>query len=336
MEGELTELETSLYRAFLRASGELARPLSHAAAVVGRPSDELDKALARLVDVGLVRAHDGDRYSAVSPLLAEALVLGVAEIELSARRTEIETRRAAIRQVIPDWAETLRQAPSPAPVDVVSDSAASGNVLMHYAERCQRELLAVVPGRMPARIDERTRTANLYTLRRGVKVRVLYQHLVLRDRPAREYLRELAGMGARLRFASSVPYRLMVIDGDLALLSIPGSEPGQLGVVVVHERHVVDWVVSTFEQLWADAAQLDELLDPVQAGDGEIDHTRTAILRMMADGEKDEAISRRLSISVRTCRRYIADYMAQVGATSRFQAGVIASRTGHLDSVPAI
>jgi DNA-binding NarL/FixJ family response regulator len=51
----------------------------------------------------------------------------------------------------------------------------------------------------------------------------------------------------------------------------------------------------------------------------------------MADGEKDEAISRRLSISVRTCRRHIADYMAQVGATSRFQAGVIASRNGHLD-----
>jgi len=30
--------------------------------------------------------------------------------------------------------------------------------------------------------------------------------------------------------------------------------------------------------------------------------------------------------------RQIADYMAQVGATSRFQAGVIASRAGHIDS----
>ena len=48
----------------------------------------------------------------------------------------------------------------------------------------------------------------------------------------------------------------------------------------------------------------------------------------MAEGEKDEAISRRLSISVRTCRRHIADYMAQVGASSRFQAGVIAARAG--------
>jgi DNA-binding NarL/FixJ family response regulator len=52
----------------------------------------------------------------------------------------------------------------------------------------------------------------------------------------------------------------------------------------------------------------------------------------MAEGEKDEAISRRLSISVRTCRRHIADYMAQVGATSRFQAGVIAARSGHTET----
>jgi DNA-binding NarL/FixJ family response regulator len=55
----------------------------------------------------------------------------------------------------------------------------------------------------------------------------------------------------------------------------------------------------------------------------------------MAEGEKDEAISRRLSISVRTCRRHIADYMAQVGATSRFQAGVIAARAGHTDTPSA-
>ena len=54
----------------------------------------------------------------------------------------------------------------------------------------------------------------------------------------------------------------------------------------------------------------------------------------MGEGDKDEAISRKLSVSVRTCRRHIADYMTQVGATSRFQAGVIAAREGHLDAVP--
>ena len=91
-------------------------------------------------------------------------------------------------------------------------------------------------------------------------------------------------------------------------------------------------MVATFEQLWAEASPLEEVINKQSQDDTEIDHTRAAILRLMAEGEKDEAISRRLSISVRTCRRHIADYMAQVGATSRFQAGVIAARAGHTDT----
>ena len=95
---------------------------------------------------------------------------------------------------------------------------------------------------------------------------------------------------------------------------------------------MIAWVVATFEQLWAEASPLDEVMHKEQGDTTELDQTRAAILRLMAEGEKDEAISRRLSISVRTCRRHIADYMLQVGASSRFQAGVIAARAGHTDT----
>ena len=123
---------------------------------------------------------------------------------------------------------------------------------------------------------------------------------------------------------------VLVIDRKVALLPIPTDDPAKHGLAVVREPNVIAWVISTFEQLWAEAQTLEDALSRDQE-DAELDQTRTAILRLMAEGEKDEAISRRLSISVRTCRRQIADYMAQVGATSRFQAGVIAARAGHLD-----
>ena len=97
---------------------------------------------------------------------------------------------------------------------------------------------------------------------------------------------------------------------------------------------MIAWIIATFEQLWAEALPLEDVITR-RHDDTEIDQTRAAILRLMAEGEKDEAISRRLSISVRTCRRHIADYMAQVGATSRFQAGVIAARAGHTDTPSA-
>ena len=99
----------------------------------------------------------------------------------------------------------------------------------------------------------------------------------------------------------------------------------------MRERAVVTWIIATFEQLWAEAAPFEDVFSR-DDDETEIDETRAAILRLMAEGEKDEAISRRLSISVRTCRRHIADYMTQVGASSRFQAGVIAARAGHTDA----
>jgi DNA-binding CsgD family transcriptional regulator len=327
--GQLADLEVELYRALLTQPGST---LSQIAAQLGRTAGDLDKPAAALSDMGLVRSDVGDSFIAVSPMLAEATVLGAEDLELGARRASVEARRNAIRGLVPDWNESLSSTVQEVAVDVLSDQTAIANVLMHYADRCQNELLSVAPGRLPTtRIDGRTRIANLYSVRRGMKTRALYQHTALRDRASRSYLNELADNGAKIRFASSVPGRSLVVDRDVALLPIPTTEVGRHGLAIVREPNVIAWVVATFEQLWAEASPLEDVIHH-QRDETELDHTRAAILRLMAEGEKDEAISRRLSISVRTCRRHIADYMAQVGATSRFQAGVIAARAGHTDS----
>ncbi|HEV7193670.1 MAG TPA: helix-turn-helix domain-containing protein [Jatrophihabitantaceae bacterium] len=327
--GQLGDVEVRLYRALLANPGI---PVPAIAAELALPVGDLDKPLASLVDFGLLRSTGDDAYLAVSPMLAEAVVLGAEDLELGARRASVEARRNAIRSLVPDWNVARTGAVQDAAVDVVSDQSAIANVLMHYADRCQNELLSVAPGRVPStRVDGRTRVANIYSARRGIKTRALYQHTALRDRATRSYLNELAENGAKIRFASSVPGRSLVVDREVALLPIPTDDPGRHGLAVVREPNVIAWVVATFEQLWAEAAPLEDVIHH-QRDETELDATRAAILRLMAEGEKDEAISRRLAISVRTCRRHIADYMAQVGATSRFQAGVIAARAGHTDS----
>ncbi len=324
----LTERDAALYRAVLRRPGSLA----DIAAGMGATADELDKSVARLAEMGLLRIDEHDMLSAVSPTLAEATVLGAEDLELGARRVALEQRRDAIRSFVPDWNAAFTVSSYEYLVDVVSDPNAIGNVLMHYADRCKREILSVSPGRLPTRMDGRTRVANVYSAGRGIKTRALYQHTALRDRATRAYLSELAETGARIRFAPSVPGRSLVVDRTVALLPIPTDDPGRHGLAVVREPNVIAWVVATFEQLWAEAAPLEAVFNRQPEDETELDETRTAILRLMAEGEKDEAISRRLSISVRTCRRHIADYMAQVGATSRFQAGVVAARAGHTDT----
>ncbi len=332
---ELTEIDTSLYR-FLAVNP--GATLADAVAALDWPAGEVEKSASALVDMGLLATDGGDCLRAVSPMLAEVTQLGAEEFELSARRAAVESRRKVIRQVIPHWLGVLHDTPPHSTVDVVTSRVAMSNVVMHYAERCRQELLSVAPGRGPGRIDQRTRMANLHSLNRGVQTRALYQHAALRHGTTRAYLRELTSHGAKIRVAPTVPGRSLVVDREVALLTLPGREPGQAaGVAVVRDPTVIAWVIATFEQLWSEASPLAQFLGRDHAdGDSDLDHTRAAILRLMAEGEKDEAISRRLSISVRTCRRHIADYMAHVGASSRFQAGVIASRTGHLDALPGL
>lgn len=52
------------------------------------------------------------------------------------------------------------------------------------------------------------------------------------------------------------------------------------------------------------------------------------VLTHLARGNTDEAVARALGVSVRHLRRRIARLFAQLGATSRFEAGVEAARRG--------
>ncbi|HVU92153.1 MAG TPA: hypothetical protein VHC23_07960, partial [Jatrophihabitans sp.] len=178
--GELAELDVALYRAILGKPNSVLPGLAEA---LDSTVDDLDKSAARLSAMGLLRTVEDDTLVAVSPMLAEATVLGAEDLELGARRAALEQRRDAIRRLVPDWNAALSTVGTEGVVDVVSDQAAIANVLMHYADRCEQELLSVAPGRLPSsRIDGRTRVANVYSARRGIKTRALYQHTALRDR----------------------------------------------------------------------------------------------------------------------------------------------------------
>ena len=53
-----------------------------------------------------------------------------------------------------------------------------------------------------------------------------------------------------------------------------------------------------------------------------------SLLDALASGAKDEAAARELGLSLRTYRRRVAELMAAVGASSRFQAGLRARELG--------
>jgi DNA-binding CsgD family transcriptional regulator len=60
------------------------------------------------------------------------------------------------------------------------------------------------------------------------------------------------------------------------------------------------------------------------------DPVKLKILGLLESGAKDEVIARALGVSLRTCRRHIAEMLAAADAVSRFQAAVRFARAGVL------
>ncbi|MFE1782880.1 LuxR C-terminal-related transcriptional regulator [Streptomyces sp. NPDC059506] len=149
----------------------------------------------------------------------------------------------------------------------------------------------------------------------------------------RTHLRELVQSGAEVRTAATLPMRLIIVDRSLAI--VPAEEPeDENAAMVIRNAALVSVLRRVFDHCWASAADL-------LVGDGEGDAgwavagTRNhEVVRMLAAGLTDEAIGRKLGLSDRTVRRIVAELMSQVGAESRFQAGVNMVRLGWLDDAP--
>ncbi|MEU7144848.1 hypothetical protein ABZ942_35785 [Nocardia sp. NPDC046473] len=71
-------------------------------------------------------------------------------------------------------------------------------------------------------------------------------------------------------------------------------------------------------------------LPPATRGDRAFDALTVAVVTAMSAGLKDEAAARRLSVSLRTYRRYVAEVMTRLGVATRFQLGVRAAELGIL------
>ncbi|GAA4163606.1 hypothetical protein GCM10022286_24310 [Gryllotalpicola daejeonensis] len=82
---------------------------------------------------------------------------------------------------------------------------------------------------------------------------------------------------------------------------------------LMRQPQVVDLFHQRFEELWA-------AVDP---WNGERNVLAERVLRMLAAGLQDEQIAAQLGITPRAVRRHVAKAMADAGAETRFQLGVL-------------
>ncbi|HEX7303572.1 LuxR C-terminal-related transcriptional regulator [Lentzea sp.] len=177
----------------------------------------------------------------------------------------------------------------------------------------------------PARASSETARAEASrldnrSLGRGVTMRIVYDEKLLRGERTRARLGERTASGAQIRFRQGPLSRLIVLDERIAVVPSDPADTSS-GALVVRQPGIVSELVARFRQLW------DGATDFAEPADVPSDEDRS-VLRMLASGLTDEMVARQIGVSVRHLRRRIARLMDELGADSRFQAGMTAARRG--------
>ncbi len=161
-------------------------------------------------------------------------------------------------------------------------------------------------------------------LARGVRYRVVIEASVLEREGFLDQARSVMELGEEIRVRQSVPTRLFIADGELALLPMYSHGDRKVsGALLVHPSGLLDLVNAMFEEYWRSSTRLveDGGLAPDEAVDGDL-------LNLLLLGLTDAAAGAQLGISVRTVQRRVAELMERVGVTTRIQLGAEAARRG--------
>jgi DNA-binding CsgD family transcriptional regulator len=279
-------------------------------------------AIEHLIECRLLRReHDAGRLLVpVDPKIAAAALVSPMEREIYQRRERIAQIRERIEMFHPDYAATGQPADESGSVDQFVGALEVRGYLNVASEACRGEIMVLQPSRPDDdELDLPRLCANL--LDRGITVRIVCQHRNRADLTALMRIKNLADAGAEVRTVSHVPRAAVVLDRRLVVLL--GSANGEVVASRVRNEGVVRFLLEMFDHQWETAMPLDNF----ESGYAEVtDDLRQTVAALMANGLTDEAIARKLGMSVRTCRRHIAALMRDLDAVSRFQAGVRAAQ----------
>lgn len=291
----------------------------------GLPETDVRASLDQLADLSLLAGDDGATLRAAPPRVAIAQAVASAETEIHRRQQELASLRAVMESIAQEhesalYRESLVRYPS---------SEAVRARLAELAASARSECLSLTPGRTHDDAEmEASRPLNQEALERKVAIRAIYQDSSRADPPTLGYARWLTDLGGEVRTIPSIAMPMVLVDREVAFLPWQVGIPGE-GAIEVRVPAIVQTLLDYFDLLWRGA----DPLGSARHRDIDVHGAMTQeLVRLAAAGLTDEAAARRLGVSTRTVRRMMADIMTELGAASRFQAGVEAARRGWLDA----
>jgi DNA-binding CsgD family transcriptional regulator len=325
--GEQDDLLVKVYEHLLDSGDWDAERLSE---LTGAPPEDVKRAQGILVDLRAIE-HDprNGSWRAVSPQLAMAELALPIEVEVRQRARQADKLREQLRMLLPAYESKLRSDPLDA-IQVITEGDVLAKLINHEISCCSVEFAVMLSRADPGETDDWYQR----THGQGARIRAVYQHSARTPEPGADYTEVHNLPRGELRTIAELPVDMLLFDQTTIVLlgkntaaDEPGDQSGTKGEVAVVVRHpvAVSMMAGVFEEAWSRSTPVRPLLpQPEWLAD---DNLR-AIVRLLATGAKDDSVARRLGMSIRKCRRHVAELMRLLGTSSRFQAGVEAARRG--------
>ncbi|KAA6204230.1 response regulator transcription factor [Streptomyces parvus] len=217
-----------------------------------------------------------------------------------------------------------RQTPRSDSLVILPDhEAAVANAVDVLLDRARHSVNLTLPGS----IEQARFGAPVLTRRTGRQERVV--RLLCTPRGLNAQLTRAAKKGTgrlETRVTHSTLEEVLIADGQFALVRAELQTDGAC-VLIVQDPAVARTLDLLFAGVWGGAVPPAEHLRVNERLSSDV---ARRILDRLRDGTTDAVGAREIDVSLRTYRRHVADIMRELGANSRFQAGMRAVELGLL------
>jgi len=324
-----TDTEELIYRALLRNPALSIETLADRHRL---PPGEVERACGRLFELGVLkRDRGGPGFVVPRPAVAVGQLIEHREEELLRQYRRASESRSVIGELELLHGQLAEAEPTDHGVERLDDLDAIRDRLEELSFFTRSSVYSIQPGGPQSRESlEASRPLDQRGIRRGVDMRVIHEASVLDDDLNRAYLRELVVGGAKVRVTSQQVDRMIIMDCQVAVVPVDPAN-SRRGALIVRHPGLLSGFLDLFHRVWQDASEPPwHSEDSQRAPAIEISAEDRRILQLLASGCTDETSAREVGVSVRHLRRTIARLMQQLGANSRFEAGVEAARRGWL------